>query len=169
MWILLLPCCVFMQYERNSSPISGYMEVQKCNSRCLRVRTRLQSHPHGYILSIATTSTQFPGTKWSLDGKVSRWHARSAHEAFSRLTAERVCYDGWHSGLLHCLMSTATTHIGSSSACSGDQSRFWSRFGKWFGQSKGVPVSYPKPIIPLFRAVVTVMEKWLYIQQSMAI
>ncbi len=59
---------------------------------------------------------------------------------------------------------TATTHIGSSCACSGGQSRFWSRFGKWFGQSKAVPVSYPKPIIPQFHAVVTVMAKWLYIQ-----
>ncbi len=29
----------------------------------------------------------------------------------------------------HCPMSTATTHIGSSCACSGGQSRFWSRFG----------------------------------------
>ena len=61
-------------------------------------------------------------------------------------------------------MSTATTHIGSSCACSGGQSRFCSRFDKWFGQSKAVPVNYPKPIIPLFRAVVTVMAKWLYIQ-----
>ncbi len=64
----------------------------------------------------------------------------------------------------HCPMSTATTHIGSSCACSGGQSRFWSRFGKLFGQSKAVPVSYPKRITPLFRAVVTVMAKWLYIQ-----
>ncbi len=65
---------------------------------------------------------------------------------------------------IHCHMSTATTHIGSSCACSGFQSRVWSRFGKWFGQSKAVPVSCPKPIIPLFRAVVTVMAKWLYIE-----
>ncbi len=61
-------------------------------------------------------------------------------------------------------MSTATTRIGSSCACSDGQSRFLSRFGKWVGQSKAVPVSYPQPIIPLFRAVVTVMAKWLYIQ-----
>ncbi len=54
--------------------------------------------------------------------------------------------------LQHCPMSTATTHIGSSCACSGGQSRFWSRFGKWFGQSKAVPISHPQPIIPLFRA-----------------
>ncbi len=32
------------------------------------------------------------------------------------------------------------------------------------GQSKTVPVSHPKPIIPLFRAVVNVMTKLLYIQ-----
>ncbi len=66
--------------------------------------------------------------------------------------------------IVHCPMSTATTHIGSSCACSGAQSRFWSRFGKWFDQSKAVPVSYRQPIIPQFRAIVTVMAKWLYIQ-----
>ncbi len=48
------------------------------------------------------------------------------------------------SNMPHCPMSTATTHIGSSCACSGGQSRSWSRFCKWFGQSKAVPVSYPK-------------------------
>ncbi len=31
-------------------------------------------------------------------------------------------------------------------------------------QSKAVPVSHPRPIIPQFRAVVTVMATWLYIQ-----
>ncbi len=63
--------------------------------------------------------------------------------------------------LMHYSMSTATTHIGSSCACSES---FWSHVGKCIGQSKAVPVSNPKPIIPLFRAVVTVMTKWLYIQ-----
>ncbi len=37
--------------------------------------------------------------------------------------------------------------------------------GNGLGQSKAVPVGHPKPTIPLFRAVVTVMVKWLYIQQ----
>ena len=64
----------------------------------------------------------------------------------------------------HCPISTVTTHIGSSCACSGGQSCFWSRFDKWFGQSKAVPVRYPQPTIPLFRAIVTAMAKWLYIQ-----
>ncbi len=37
-------------------------------------------------------------------------------------------------------------------------------FGKWFCQSKAVPVSCPKPIIPLFRVAITIMAKWLYIR-----
>ncbi len=42
-------------------------------------------------------------------------------------------------------------------------------YNKWFwvpgvGQSKAVPDSDQEPIIPLFRALVTVMAKWLYIQ-----
>ncbi len=37
---------------------------------------------------------------------------------------------------------------------------FWTRLGKGLDQSKAVPVSYPKPTIPLFRALVTVMAKW---------
>ncbi len=61
-------------------------------------------------------------------------------------------------------IGTGTTHIGSSCACSGGQS-FWSHLGKCIGQQKAVPVRHPKPIIPLFHAVVTVMTKWfLYIQ-----
>ena len=44
-----------------------------------------------------------------------------------------------------------------------------SRFGLVFvtglSQSKAVPFSHPKPIIPLFRAVVTVMAKWLCIER----
>ncbi len=35
-------------------------------------------------------------------------------------------------------------------------------FGKCIGHSKAVPVKLSKPIVPLFRAVVTVMWRWLY-------
>ncbi len=69
----------------------------------------------------------------------------------------------------HCPIRTATTDIGSSCACSGaTNGRFWSHCGKCISQSKVVPVSHLKPIIPLFHTVVTVMAKWLYIQ-AMAI
>ncbi len=66
-----------------------------------------------------------------------------------------------HKVASHCPMSTVTI---LTCACSGGLSRFWSHFGKWFGQSKAVPISYPKPIVPLIRAVVTVMAKWLHIE-----
>ena len=56
----------------------------------------------------------------------------------------------------HCPISTATTHIGSNCACSGDQSRFGLVLVTHLDQSKAVPVSHPKPVMPLFRAVVTV-------------
>ncbi len=48
-----------------------------------------------------------------------------------------------------CPMSTATNHIGSNVACSGGQRRFGLVLVDGLGQSKAVPVSYPKPIIPL--------------------
>ncbi len=64
----------------------------------------------------------------------------------------------------YCPISTATTHIGSSCACSGGESRFGLVLVDGLGQSKAVPVGHPKPIIPLFRAIVTVMAKILYIQ-----
>ena len=64
----------------------------------------------------------------------------------------------------HCPISTATTHIGSSCACNGGQSHFCLVLVNGLGQSKAVPVSHPKPIMPLFHAVVTVTAKWLYIQ-----
>ncbi len=56
----------------------------------------------------------------------------------------------------HCPISTATTHIGSSCACSGGQNRFGLVLVHGLGQSKAVPVSHPKPIMPTFGAVVTV-------------
>ncbi len=65
----------------------------------------------------------------------------------------------------HCPISTATTHIESRCSCSGGQIRFALVLVGGFGQSKQpVPRRYPKPIIPMVRAVVTVMAKWLYIQ-----
>ncbi len=72
-------------------------------------------------------------------------------------------------GCIHGPISAATTHIGSSCASTGDQSRLDHALVTGLGQSIAGPVSYPKPgpkpIIPLFCAAVTVMAKWLYIQQ----
>ncbi len=42
----------------------------------------------------------------------------------------------------HCLISTATTHIGSSCACSRGQSRFRLVLVTGLGKSKAVPVSH---------------------------
>ena len=63
---------------------------------------------------------------------------------------------------LCCPINTATTHIGSSCACSGGQSHFGLVLVTALGQSKAVPDSHPEPIISLFRAVVTLTAKWLY-------
>ncbi len=60
----------------------------------------------------------------------------------------------------HRPIRTATTHIGSSCACSGSQSLFGLVLEDGLGQSKAVPDSHPKPIKPLFLAVATVMTKW---------
>ncbi len=60
-----------------------------------------------------------------------------------------------------CPISTAITHIGS---CAWAQSRFGLVLVTGFDQSKAVLASHIKPTIPLFRSVVTVMSKWLYIQ-----
>ncbi len=56
----------------------------------------------------------------------------------------------------HCpIINTATTHIGSS--ISG-KSYFVSFWVTGLGQSKGIPDSPLKPILPLFRAVVLVIH-----------
>ena len=66
--------------------------------------------------------------------------------------------------LHHCPIRTATIHIESRCAYSGGQSRFGLVLRNGLGQWKVVPVCHPKPNIPLFRAVITVTAKWLYIQ-----
>ncbi len=63
-------------------------------------------------------------------------------------------------------INTATVHIENtcSCACSGDESSFALILVTPLSQSKAVSVSHPKPIIPLFHTIVTVISKWLYIQ-----
>ncbi len=65
-----------------------------------------------------------------------------------------------------CPKSTATTHIGSSCACRGVQSRFSLVLVTALGQPEAVQDSHKEPIMLLFHAVVTVTAKWLYSQTT---
>ncbi len=79
-------------------------------------------------------------------------------QVYTRIFILRRC-----SGV-YCPISTATTHVGSSCACSGGQSHFGLVLVTSLGQSKAFPISKPEPIIARFHAVVTLLAWLLYIQ-----